>query len=327
MRVMFDGSEIPIRSRLDEWLSTTANSLVPTEIAVPQQEAFNARLAAMALGTTQVASLSYTSLSSRRSPKTIRVLDPEYYQIALIRAGQQGIEQHHTSSVLRPGELTVYDSSEPFEAVNTSEMPAARSLILQLPKYLLPLPAGQVRRICAAPIPGATGIGRLLTQFLISVTENHAQYTGRDIERLGRTAIDLTAAMLAHQLEQKDPPIRSPSYLLYLRIVSFIDQHLHRPDLSPAVIATAHRISLRYLHRIFQLHHHTSVNTHIRAQRLSRIRRDLIDPRLSHLAIASIAARWGFSRPADFSRAFRQHTGVLPSDCRSGSTPSRHRPG
>jgi AraC-like DNA-binding protein len=89
--------------------------------------------------------------------------------------------------------------------------------------------------------------------------------------------------------------------------------------LRPATIARAHQISPRYLHRIFQQHHSVSVATHIRTRRLDRARRDLVDRRLDHLTIATIARRWGFSRPADFSRAFQRYTGAPPRDYRNNT--------
>ncbi|WP_253770955.1 helix-turn-helix domain-containing protein [Goodfellowiella coeruleoviolacea] len=53
-----------------------------------------------------------------------------------------------------------------------------------------------------------------------------------------------------------------------------------------------------------------------RRRRLDRCQRDLADPSLHHLSIAAIAARWGFARPADFSRAFRRATGMSPGEYR-----------
>ncbi|WP_350310729.1 helix-turn-helix domain-containing protein [Amycolatopsis sp. RTGN1] len=54
----------------------------------------------------------------------------------------------------------------------------------------------------------------------------------------------------------------------------------------------------------------------IRHRRLDRGRRDLSEPRLSLLTITSIAARWGFRRPADFSPTFHRHTGISPQQHR-----------
>jgi len=53
-----------------------------------------------------------------------------------------------------------------------------------------------------------------------------------------------------------------------------------------------------------------------RQRRMDRCRRDLADPGLAARPIAAIAARWGFSSAADFSRAFRAAHGMPPSEYR-----------
>ena len=93
MLTVFDSATIAARDRLDAWREITAAALAPTAIDSPDPEAFTARLRAMPLGAAQVTSLAYTSLTARRSPKEIHRSDPECYQISLIRAGRQGIEQ------------------------------------------------------------------------------------------------------------------------------------------------------------------------------------------------------------------------------------------
>jgi AraC-like DNA-binding protein len=318
MLTVFDSATIAARERLDAWREITAASLAPTVIDSPDPGAFTARLRAVPLGNAQVTSLAYTSLSSRRSPREIRKSDPEYYQIALIRAGLQGIGQNDASAMLRRGDLVIYDSSRPFEAIVSATSPA-ETVVLQFPKKMLPLPAYQVVDLCAVSLTGAEGIGHLLATFLTSLTDGRTRYTERDVLRLETIAVDLTTAVLAHHLERENPPLRSHTHTLYLRIIAFIEKNLHHPELRPATIATAHRISLRYLHRIFQQHHPTGVATHIRTRRLDRAGRDLADPRLDHLTIATIAHRWGFARPADFSRAFQRHTGIPPRDYRNNT--------
>ena len=70
-----------------------------------------------------------------------------------------------------------------------------------------------------------------------------------------------------------------------------------------------------YLHRLFQ-HDGITVAAWIREQRLERARRDLADPALRAVPVHQIAARWGFSHAAVFSRAFRAGYGVAPNDYR-----------
>lgn len=103
---------------------------------------------------------------------------------------------------------------------------------------------------------------------------------------------------------------------LLLRIHAFIRRHLADPDLSPEVIAAAHNISLRSLHRLFRAQN-TTVGGWVRAQRLDRCRRDLTDPALRDQPIRDIAARWALTEAAHFTRAFHAAYGINPKDYRN----------
>jgi AraC-like DNA-binding protein len=319
MLTVFDSTTIAAPERLGALREITATSVMPTAISSPDPAAFTARLGTVPLGHAQVWSLDYTSVSSRRTSRDIRRSDPEFYQIALIRAGRQGIEQNGSSAMIRCGDLVFYDSSRPYEAVSASTPSATETVILHFPKRLLPLPAHQLASLYAVPLPGTAGIGNLLAAFLVSLHGGRTGCTERDALRIETIAVDLVTAVLAHHLERENPPLRSHTGTLYLRIMAFIEKRLHDPDLRPATIAATHRISLRYLHRIFQQHHPVGVATHIRARRLERARRELADRHLDHLTVAAISRRWGFSDPSEFGRAFRRRTGISPRDYRNNT--------
>jgi AraC-like DNA-binding protein len=103
-----------------------------------------------------------------------------------------------------------------------------------------------------------------------------------------------------------------------LGLQGFIQRRLADPELTPATIAEAHHISVRTLHRLFGSHGHT-VTEWIRTRRLDRCRRDLTDPLLADQPVSAIAARWEYRNPAHFTRLFRSHYEVTPSDYRRTS--------
>ncbi|WP_206641596.1 helix-turn-helix domain-containing protein [Nonomuraea polychroma] len=115
---------------------------------------------------------------------------------------------------------------------------------------------------------------------------------------------------------QAGPAAGPPRQALALRIRTYIQRHLHDSELTPRSVAAAHHISVSHLHRLFQEQGDT-VSAWIRDQRLERTRRDLADAALIDVPIYKIAARWGFTRAADFSRAFRTAYGVSPREFRS----------
>ncbi|GAA2977763.1 hypothetical protein GCM10010519_10910 [Streptomyces lactacystinicus] len=94
-------------------------------------------------------------------------------------------------------------------------------------------------------------------------------------------------------------------------------RNLYDPDLSPAGIAAANFMSVRFLHKLFQPEGVT-VGGWIRAQRLERCRRDLLRPMAGELGVAGIARRWGFVNSSHFSRAFRAAYGMTPRDWQVG---------
>ncbi|MET9452816.1 helix-turn-helix domain-containing protein, partial [Streptomyces cinerochromogenes] len=311
MEKVFDSADFPVRDALDAWAETTADTVMPTRFELVGTDTFHGWLKGMPLGPARVSAMAYHSFRSIRTPKLIRGADPECFQVALMRSGRHVLEQNRSRAPLRPGEMAVFDSSRPFESWADGE-----SLLIQFPHTLLPLQARRIDWILARPLPGDKGIGCLLADFLTRMEEDDAGYTPQDAMRLATAALDLVTAVLAHHLDREsEVPADSRQRALYLRVTSYIQRHLGDPALTAGSIAAAHHISVRSLHRLFQ-QHGVSVRAWIRSQRMERCCRDLADPMRRHQPIAAIAARWGFPRPADFTRAFRARYGITPSEYR-----------
>lgn len=107
---------------------------------------------------------------------------------------------------------------------------------------------------------------------------------------------------------------------LLLHIQGFVEDRLGDPELSPATIAAAHRISIRYVHKLFE-GMETTVCDWIRRRRLERCRQDLLDPLLGTLPVRGIAARWGLTHPAHFNRTFKAAYGMPPGQYRESHAP------
>ena len=103
---------------------------------------------------------------------------------------------------------------------------------------------------------------------------------------------------------------------LLQRSHAFVEQRLGDPELTPATIAGAHYISVRYLYRLFE-GEPAGVAGWVRQRRLERCRRDLLDPALAARPVSAIAARWGLANASHFSRAFRAAYGLSPVEYRA----------
>ncbi|MFG1694069.1 helix-turn-helix transcriptional regulator [Nonomuraea sp. NPDC049309] len=191
---------------------------------------------------------------------------------------------------------------------------AKETLSVVLPKSLLHSRAEHVRVLLCRSFPAANGIGRLLTDFAVRVWLSRRALRPADGPSVGMALYDLISAWLLGASEDHchRSDRRPPRQVLYERICVFLERRLRQTDLTPRAIAAAHHISVSYLHRIFQ-EQGTTVSAWIKARRLERARRDLADPALLETPIHVISETWGFSHPAEFSRAFRRAFGSPPS--------------
>lgn len=140
---------------------------------------------------------------------------------------------------------------------------------------------------------------------------------GASAAQLGTAVLDLVTVLLAARLRQDSsvsPPARQRALLTSIH--AHIEAELGDPGLTPASIAAAHHISVRYLHKLFEPEGR-SVAALIRQRRLDRCRRDLIDPVLAARPVAATAARWGFVSVPHFHRLFRDAYGLPPAEFRA----------
>ncbi|MFE0191321.1 helix-turn-helix domain-containing protein [Streptomyces sp. NPDC058989] len=311
---VFRSEDVPAADRLSYWAERMEQTHAPIHLSSDHAHDFRAVQRVLDLGAVSVWPATIPQVVMRRTPRLIRQSDPELYHLSFVVAGTGTGRWGDHEVVYRPSDLVINDSSLPWEI--RGGRASVTTVGAEIPKALLPLPRGGARRTVPRRLPTRSGIGALLAQFLLRLSADTTPYQPSDGPRLGTVLTDLVTALLAHTLETDSAlPPDTRRRTLMLRIKRFIQEHLHDPGLSPAVIAAAHHISLSYLHRLFQ-HEEATVAAWIRRRRLEAACRDLTDPALHSTPVHAIATRRGFSCAADFSRAFRNAYGTPPKDYR-----------
>ncbi|MEV5150229.1 helix-turn-helix domain-containing protein [Streptomyces sp. NPDC052727] len=310
---VFRSEDVPAAGRFDYWRELMIQTLAPLDMSSDHADDFQASMHLLELGAVHVSPQTFQSMRFHRTPKLIRQSDPELFHMSLVTRGTVGIVQHGQETTYNPGDLCVLGSSQPFDCLAVSGRRAVETVAVALPTEMLASAENAVNKLIGHPISGRAGFGALLAQFLSRITTDTGSFTSCDGPRLGVIVLDLLSGLLAHILEaEKLLTPESHRRTLVLRIRAFVRSHLHDPQLTPRSIAAAHNISTSYLHRLFQ-HEEETIAAWIRHQRLDHARRDLADPALRTTPIHAIAARWGFPRAADFTRAFRAAYGMPPS--------------
>ena len=250
-------------------------------------------------------------LSGRRTKRQIGSIGDAFYGVILMLEGGQCLEQGGNEIDLNPGDISVWDASRP--ASFRSNGPVRQVSVL-IPREKLKLYASGIDDVCARRICSRSGLGLLLASHLRALTQVLQVADDETLAGASQATLDMVGAALR--------PERAGDFKSTLhqtmqgRIRDYILDHLRDPSLSPGKIADAFRITPRYLHKLFEGTGFT-VSEWMLNRRLAACRSALEDPALGHLTVTEIAFGWGFGNAAYFSRAYRRHFNMSPSETRA----------
>ncbi len=310
MGLLIDTATVPPDHRMEAWSDVTARSYHPVGINSLASRPYAGRMARFELGTIWAFLVAADPNTVLRTPRGIAMGDPERLDFYVMRRGRCRVSQEDRSSTIAPGDMTSLDSSRPYvmRAMEPFEL-----ISFSLPKMMLRGSADLVCSRTAVRVPADSSLASLMAPFLSGlvdrldhgeVAEHHDDLSESVFGLLRTLATDGSGGATA-----------LPSTALRPRIKAFIESHLGDPSLGPETIAAAHFISVRYLHKLFEPEG-VSVSEWIRNKRLDHCRRDLLNPALADQTIVTIAARWGLTNGAHFSRLFRATYGCSPREHR-----------
>ncbi|GAA2043616.1 helix-turn-helix domain-containing protein [Agromyces tropicus] len=305
-----DTSELPLD--FAEFSALVSRAFVPLRVRSDHPDEFRGEIRAAEGDDVHLSVVTAAGHEIHRTPELVARSEHRCFKLGLQLSGTGLLIQDRREAVLRPGDLTIYDTDAPYTLVFEE---AFSTLVLMVPHRMLELPTDAVRGMTAATIDGDHGLARVVARFLGELSGDLDQLRGPIGCRLARNAVDLVTTLYARELDVARDADR-PHRAMLRRVQAWADARLGDPDLSPAAIASAHYISTRHLHAIFH-EEGLTVSSWIRSRRLDRCRRELADPLAAGRPVARVAARWGFADAAHFSRAFRAEFGEPPSAVRS----------
>ncbi|WP_127792822.1 helix-turn-helix domain-containing protein [Agromyces sp. LHK192] len=289
-----------------------SQSFVPLQVRADRQDAFHAEIRAAVHDDVQLSVVTADRHEIHRTPELVAESTHRCFKVGLQLAGTGLLIQDGREAVLRPGDLTIYDTDSPYSLVFEEGF---STLVLMVPHRALELPTEAVRGMAAVTLGGEDGLGGAVSHFLGDLAADLDQLDGPIGGRLARNAVDLVSTLYARELDvSRDAG--NPHRAMLRRVQAYLEEHLGDADLSPGAVAAANFVSTRHLHALFH-EEGTTVSTWIRSRRLDRCRRDLADPLGAHRPVGLVAARWGFADAAHFSRTFRAEFGESPTAFRA----------
>ncbi|MFC8594055.1 AraC-like ligand-binding domain-containing protein [Streptomyces atroolivaceus] len=300
----------PLDRRRAHWREALSRTFGAVDMTVPD-EVRSGTIQTASLGRLQAVTVDGDCLSALRTPRLVAQggVD-DYVVVKMLARGSAQLEQDGRTASLGPGDIFIYDLARP---VRMHLSQAFRTKSLRVPKDVLGLSESATVHVTASPLGADSPLGGLLAPLLARLVDSAGTYPPRASELMARNVVDLIGVLTDEQLDRASRETSAGNRALLLQIQAFIDRHLADPDLTPHVIAQAHHISLRYLHKLFETEDAT-VGRWIQRRRLEACRRELARPHCP--AIAAVAHRCGFTSAAHFSRVFRSAYGISPREWR-----------
>jgi AraC-like DNA-binding protein len=303
--LLIDTRNVVPEDREESLHEAFAQAAVPRHISLSVEAVGSTRVDGWMFGTTKLFCPESPGLNVIRTPARGH-LDP-IIALCLQGRGTGRFRQEGQQSTLMPGQVIMAGPTSPNEFLITGATSA-----FEIPFEEIGLPFETVRKAS----------GQLLASPLLPLVTDHLMSLRREAERasssagagsVGAATTHLVRALIVSAAED-GRHIRSVlADALLPRIMAYVRQHLTDRSLTPASIARAHSISVRYLYKLCDDGGVRLVEWIIE-ERLEGARRCLSAPDSASQTIALVAHKWGFKDPSHFSSRFRRAYGVSPRE-------------
>lgn len=315
----WDTGAIPSRQRFDAWQGMLQDVYGAWDVTLPATPDFNAEMLYRAVGGFQIVDCSCDPCGARRTRSEMARDGNETLTIQLVLSGTETFTIDDRRIDLGPGDVLIWNSIRPMTFEVTERLRKV-SVTMPLSRLRSWLPGSwhSIESSLANVSPGAG----LLSNVIGSISPEFLAGNLRNGEALTETMMGLLVNVLGIAGGEQPATLRAAQLLV---VKDHIQANLANPDLSPGVIASGKRMSVRYLHALFE-NDNTTVQQYVIRQRLLRCRRELENPKMAGRTITEIAFAWGFQNSTHFSRRFKAEFGLSPQDCRSQAAAAAGRP-
>lgn len=296
------------------WQDLVGQTVMPFDIDIPSVSDFSGKVSATRLLDATVVSMSSGLHAGERTSGAVDPVDDSTVVVTAQLEGTFRITQFDRDTTIRPGQFAVYTSDAPVQIAGSR---GYRSVAVKIPMSRFRHPAEKLRELSATSFRADQGLGPAVWSFLerleggVSVTDPGSRAS------MSHHVTGLIEQLLREHMDDRPSleELTADSTGLLDRCLTYIEQNLSDPELTPDRIAAATFISTRYLHQLFS-RTDTTVARHVRRRRLERIRDDLASPLLAGQPVEQIIRRWGVDNISYFGQVFKKVEGTTPAEYR-----------
>lgn len=247
--------------------------------------------------------------SFRRPAQIVREIEANAFNFIFVEGGELAIGTSSGELTVGHNELVIVRGSHGYFAqFRPSDVNGLRATNIIVPEHLL-----------VPHLVGEVGSGQIF-----STCEGHGLAVSRLADLLIEVAPEMNGSLRASLVElyikvaaeclssgQRDITPRKLSDQRYQDIISYIQNNIHRHDLSAELVAKQCRVSLRYLSMLLS-RHGSHLPDLIRRMRIDMAKSMLLSDCMNSYTVSDVASMLGFKNISHFSKTFKILVGDTP---------------
>jgi AraC-like DNA-binding protein len=308
---IYSTANVPRGARASWWNALYADRLAHVTFNPADPEDFEAELRLGSVGPLGIARVVAKPTDIERNTAHISRGGARLFSFLLLARGSAVFEHCGRNTPLGEGDFTLCDSTTPHR-LHCSD--ATELLVLRVAPAVMREYLPNPELWCGMRLPA----GSIFASAAVNMVRDiYGRLDAGMPERFARTAAANLLGVLATSIGMTFDVPEGATTVVSRRIqaLRYVDLHLCDPELAPAGVAQALRVSPRYLRMLFE-GEQESVAEYILRRRLEECARQLANPMLRGRSITGVAFMHGFSSAAHFSRTFRDQYQVTPSEFR-----------
>lgn len=250
------------------------------------------------------------AITLERLPKEPDRIAQDCYFAILLTRGQYRLEQGGREVFLNPGEISLYDATEPHRITIPGQF---SKVLISIPRKLFDERVINLGELTATRLP-KTGVAAVASSLIQTTVSQLARIEKNAFQALAMPVMEMLA-MSYNDMRGRTPVLSRHRYYALLRVKRFIARNLTDSSLNTQTISQAVGLSPRYINELFN-EESTSLMRFLTKQRLILSRQLLASELYRQSSITELALKSGFNNMSHFSRLFHQTYGVSPREFR-----------
>lgn len=309
LRNSFDTRSVKKEDRLDFWEERASSDIIGHHCSTMEEEGFQAKFDHYDFGRFCLFDIVGKPHVVSRTAEFVRTRDKDSVFLMILMAGSAFVNRNEQCKLFTRGDVVLYDTNSPYMHGFPEAM---HHVIFDLPgdEFRARFPGWDLKDTLR--IDGASANGAAIANY---VRKTYSDVRARKYLAPEPALVDeiWTALELTRDLHLGGKGLSAYQLGIVQRAKNYIRARLGDAGLDTEQVAHEIGMSSRQLNRILALNGQ-SVKKLILEERLTRARQSIEQGELGRGSLAELAYRYGFSAPSHFTRAFRRHFGVGPSE-------------